>query len=83
MLQAQSASRLFAVDAADDKQGADGQYRADGQYDPCVGDKARQQEADKGDDRDGDGVGQLRRHVVDVVALGTGGRNCAEFSEFF
>ena len=40
MLQAQSASRLFAVEAADDKQGADGQYRADGQYDPCVGDKA-------------------------------------------
>ena len=42
------------------------------EHDPCVGDKTRQQEADKGDDRDGDCVGQLGLDVLDVVAVCAG-----------
>ena len=63
-------------DRLEHEHGANGQCHADGQADPSVLHKARDDVHHKGDSRHSQRVGQLRCHVVDVVAVCTcGGHN--------
>ena len=59
--------------SANNEEGADHQHDADGKADDPVLDEACERKAHKAQAGDGDGVGKLRCHVIDVLALRTGG----------
>ena len=60
-------------DGTDDEQCSQHKHDADGQDDEGIGDKAGDDVGEEGNNGNGSGVGELRRYVVEVVALGTGG----------